>query len=137
MSLQQRYSAVNLATAPLWAAMIVAPRSRLTRWLIRGALPLQAGLGVGYAGLMGTGIARNGPPAFGSADAVRQAFADPAFFLAGWSHYVAFDLFVGRWIWEDALATGRTARVALLLTLAAGPLGLTTYLAQRRLGRWS
>ena len=47
---------------------------------------------------------------FGDPDAVRSALQQPDTFLAAWSHYITFDLFVGRWIWQDALEKGRTAR---------------------------
>lgn len=51
------------------------------------------------------------------------------------AHYIAFDLFVGRWIWETAREEGRSCRVALLLTWMAGPAGLTVFLGQRALRR--
>ncbi|HSK95119.1 MAG TPA: abscisic acid-deficient protein Aba4 family protein, partial [Euzebyales bacterium] len=66
-------------------------------------------------------------------DAMRQAVARPDAFLAGWAHYVAFDVFVGRWIWRTALTERRGCRVALLLTMLFGPAGLLLFLAQRRL----
>ncbi len=53
--------------------------------------------------------------------------------LAAWTHYISFDLFVGRWIWERSLEEGKPARLSLLLTWWAGPMGLTSYLARRKL----
>jgi hypothetical protein len=51
-----------------------------------------------------------------------------------WAHFVAFDLFVGRWIHIDS----RNRRYSpwwvsptLLLTLLVGPVGLLTYLLVR------
>jgi hypothetical protein len=113
--------------------MILAPRSRLTRWLVQRATLLFVGLGVGYDVLLASGVARSGEVVdFRDPEAVRGALSKPDFFLAGWTHYIAFDLFVGRWIWEDAVAHGRRAPLSLLLTWLAGPAGLSLYLIRRR-----
>jgi hypothetical protein len=130
---RQAYAVVNTSSAPAWLAMIIAPRSRLTRWLVQRASLLFVGLGVAYDALLTSGIVQAGKMIdFRDPDAVRTALSSPDTFLAGWAHYIAFDLFVGRWIWEDALARGRPARFALLLTWVAGPAGLSLYLLTRR-----
>lgn len=71
---------------------------------------------------------------FGSIAAVRALFADDAALAAGWLHYLAFDLFVGRWIVENGLARG-VPRLAILpclpVVFIAGPAGLLLYLALR------
>ncbi|WGX94179.1 ABA4-like family protein [Nocardioides sp. L-11A] len=127
------YGAMNAGVVPLWLAMIVLPRSRLTRTLVRRAVPLHAGLSLGYAGLLGRSMVRNRQlPDFGDPDALRRQLTDGDLFLAAWSHYLTFDLLIGQWIWEDALDRGRTARLALLLTWLAGPVGHGLYLLQRR-----
>ena len=129
---RKAYTLINGSSAPIWLAMILAPRSRLTRWLVRSATPLFVGLGVTYDALLASGLARSGKIIdFTDPDAVRGALSNPDVFLAGWTHYIAFDLFVGRWIWQDALAQDRAPRLALLLTWLAGPAGLSLYLVQR------
>jgi hypothetical protein len=40
-------------------------------------------------------------------DAMRGVLASPEGFLAGWTHYAAFDVVVGRWIWRTAREEGR------------------------------
>lgn len=92
-----------------------------------------AGLGMGYAGLLARGVGDGDPVRFTDPESVRDALRRPDGFLAGWAHYMAFDLFVGRWIWRTALDEQRGCRVALLLTWLAGPLGMTVFMAQRRL----
>jgi Domain of unknown function (DUF4281) len=130
---RQAYMFINGSSAPVWLAMILAPGSSLTRWLVQRATFLFVGLGVTYDALLASGVLRSGEVVdFRDPDAVRGALSSPDLFLAGWTHYIAFDLFVGRWIWEDALAQGRRARLALLLTWMAGPAGLSLYLVQRR-----
>lgn len=130
---RRAYVAINGCSAPVWLAMMLAPRSRVTRALVNQANALFVGLGLSYDVLLATGMARNGTMIdFRDPDAVRTALSQPDVFLAGWAHYIAFDLFVGRWIWEDALARGRPARLALLLTWLAGPAGLSLHLLRRR-----
>jgi hypothetical protein len=53
---------------------------------------------------------------------------------AGWAHFIAFDLFVGRWAWLDSRDRGVPALVmapVLLLTILLAPLGLGLYLLLR------
>ena len=134
MSRRRAYLLINASGAPIWLAMILAPRSRLTRRIVKAATPLFVGLGITYDALLASGVAQQGEMVnYSDPDAVRAALTSPDVFLAGWTHYIAFDLFVGRWIWQDALDRGRAPRLALLLTFLAGPAGLSFYLAQRKL----
>ena len=68
---------------------------------------------------------------FNSLSAVMLLFTDHWLVLAGWVHYLAFDLFIGSWQVRDA----RRNRVpfllvlpCLLLTFLFGPIGLLLYL---------
>jgi hypothetical protein len=131
---RKAFTVVNFSSAPLWLAMILAPRSRLTERLMGAVAPLQVVLGAAYDAFLASGVSQGDVKLdFSDPDAVRAALMQPDFFLAGWTHYIAFDLFVGRWIWEDAIARGRAPRLALFLTWMAGPAGLSLYLVQRRL----
>ena len=131
---QLAWTIVNLSSVPVWLAMILAPRSGVTRWMAERLVPLHAGLGVVYTSSLAAGIASSDERIdFLSMESVQRALQNPSSMLAAWTHYISFDLFVGRWIWERSLAEGRPARLALLLTWWAGPMGLTTYLARRKL----
>lgn len=96
-------------------------------------------LGVGYAAALAThwGSAPGG--GFGSLEAVAALFRSPGNLLAGWVHYLAFDLFIGRWIVDDAHTRGvpRPAVLpCLVLTFLFGPVGLLLHFALRTaLGR--
>lgn len=124
------YAVVNTCSAPFWLLMILLPRSPLTARLVALATPLYAALGVTYVGLLASGWGGGERVDFRRPETVRAGLGQPRGFLAGWAHYIAFDLFVGRWIWEQGLTTGRSTRVALVLTWITGPAGLTTWLAQ-------
>lgn len=130
---RKAYAVINTSTAPIWLAMIIAPRSGLTRRLVGRSPLLFGGLSVAYTGLLASGAIQSGKLIdFRDPDAVRAALGEPDVFLAGWTHYIAFDLFVGRWIWEDALERGLASRLSLFLTWMAGPAGLGLHLARRR-----
>ena len=132
---QRAWTAISFSTVPVWLAMIIAPRSGLTRWMADRLVPLHATLGVVYsASLVAGGVKSDEMIDFGSMESVQRALQHPDSMLAAWTHYITFDLFVGRWIWESSLKEGKPARLALLLTWWAGPMGLTTYLARRRFG---
>lgn len=128
------YAVVNTCSAPLWLLMIAAPRSAVTARAMRAATPLYAVLGATYVGLLASTWGGERVD-FRNPDSVRAALGKPRGFLAGWTHYIAFDLFVGRWIWEQGLEQRRSTRAALVLTWLAGPSGLALWLGQRALRR--
>jgi hypothetical protein len=135
--LQAAWTAVNFSTVPFWLAMIVAPRSGLTRWLVERVAPLHATLSVVYSVALLSAIARADQWIdFARLASMSRAFQQPEAMLAGWTHYISFDLFVGAWIWRRSLAEGRSARLALLLTWLAGPAGLGLFAARNRLPGW-
>jgi hypothetical protein len=71
---------------------------------------------------------------FNSLTGVAALFSNPWLLLAGWVHYLAFDLFIGSWEARDAL-TYRIPHLAvapcLILTFLFGPAGLLLYLVLR------
>ena len=75
---------------------------------------------------------------FGSLEGVAQLFAPRGKLLGGWIHFLAFDLFVGRWIVDDIDRKGG-ARWSLILsvplTFLFGPLGLLLHFALHGRGR--
>lgn len=131
----QVYRLMNLTPLLWWLTMIVAPKWRVTRALTtsRG---LFAGLGLFYSAFLLKAITEEGPPNYGTYEqGPRRLFKSNAGLLAGWAHYLAFDLFVGVWMYRTGLAEKRSTRLPLLLTFVAGPLGLLYFLVQRGLHR--
>lgn len=62
-------------------------------------------------------------------------FRDPWLLLAGWVHYLAFDLFVGAWEAADARTRGvphAAVLPCLVLTFLLGLAGFLPYLGVRR-----
>ena len=65
---------------------------------------------------------------------IRGLFMSDGGIVVGWTHYLAFDLFVGLWIARDADNKGFSRLVQLpflAVTLLAGPIGLVGWLVVR------
>lgn len=124
------FSAAGTLVLPVWLALAVAPTHRWTQRVAAGAVP--ALLAVAYVVLLVASLRDPAVPGggFGSLDAVAALFADRRALLAGWLHYLAFDLVVGAWEARDAGRAGvpRWALApCLVLTFMAGPAGLLVY----------
>lgn len=80
---------------PGWAILILAPR----RWRWLNAVPqiaIPAMLSALYAALVLTHFSAAGG-GYGSLADVRQLLSTEWMLLAGWVHYLAFDLIIGAW----------------------------------------
>ena len=88
-------------------------------------------LSVGYCIAMGLGFgAFSAGGSFETLAGVRQLFTNDWALLAGWVHYLAFDLFVGAWIARDTERAGlsRWFLIPVLpLTFMFGPAGLLLF----------
>ena len=83
-----------------------------------------------YAGLIAASFSPGGLSNFGSLQGVQTLFQNPVMLLAGWVHYLAFDLFVGNYIKNNAAENGIPHLVivpCLLFTFLLGPVGLLLY----------
>ncbi|HEU0093438.1 MAG TPA: ABA4-like family protein [Vicinamibacteria bacterium] len=132
MTAETLFSLASAAVLPGWALLVLVPRWKWTARLV-GPVLIPALLSLLYLYLLAQrwAILAGG---FGSPATVRRLFDDPAVLLAGWVHYLAFDLFVGSWEVRDAqrLALPHLLVVpCLLLTLLFGPVGLLSYLVLR------
>ncbi len=127
------FSACGTAAFLGWLLLILVPRWRWTQVLSGTVIPLSIALV--YAVL----IVRYMPGAdggFGSLADVAKLFAQPGLLLAGWVHYLAFDLFVGSWEVRDATRRGVPHVLVipcLIMTFMLGPMGLLTYWGLRSL----
>jgi Domain of unknown function (DUF4281) len=119
------FSLANSIALLAWATLILGPRWAALLATIRyGLIGL---LCVAYATLVLLFFFRVEGGGFGSLVEVRALFASDPALLAGWLHYLAFDLFVGLWIAERADARGlnRIIQAPLLFaTFMFGPIGL-------------
>ncbi len=121
-----------------WAGLILLPGQRwVVEVLARVLIPVA--IACAYIFLMASNYAT--APAdgnFGSLAGVASLFSVPALLLAGWIHYLAFDLFVGSWEVSDARANGVHHLLVvpcLIATFMAGPAGLALYFAVKYIHR--
>ena len=132
MSPEALFSLASGLVVPGWLLLLVAPRWKWSARLI-GAVILPLLLAAVYLYL----IVRYMPGAqggFGSLQQVRDFFESPYLLLAGWIHYLAFDLFIGSWEVREAQRVGISHWLVvpcLILTFLLGPIGLLLFLALR------
>ena len=136
MDLALIYKIVNLSVLPAWGLLMFAPNWRFTERCVHVAfMPLI--LAAVYTYFLGWGIFFGGRAeggGFGSLNAVMTLFDSPVSVIAGWVHYLAFDLFVGAWIVRDGQrhGIGTLLRLpCLVFTFMFGPLGLAIYFGIR------
>ena len=132
MDFDAAFATASQAAMLGWLALILLPR-----WpLLVGALRfgLIGALALGYAVLAFVWFFRVEGGGLGSIAGVRALFASDPMLLAGWVHYLAFDLFVGVWIAlrADALGLSRLLQAPILVaTFMFGPVGLLIFYACR------
>ncbi len=128
MKAEQIFVVVNLVAIVGWLLIAILPRWKYTRIIVlTGGVPLL--LSVAYAVLIVLffGKAEGG---FGSLPEVMKLFTNEWAVLAGWIHYLAFDLFVGSWEVRDSQEKGVSHVLVipcLFLTFMFGPAGLLAY----------
>jgi hypothetical protein len=128
------FSLTFLLAAPFWALMILLPGWSWTRRIIASpliVLPVVLIYALLVVPAFGEVLPAVASPTLGG---VRELLGTADGAAAGWAHFIAFDLFVGRWSWLDSRERGIPALVmapVLLLTILLGPLGLAAYLLVR------
>ena len=119
-----------------WLALIVAPfLPRVSNALSGLVIPTL--FSIAYAALV-MAFWAGAPGGFDSLDQVMLLFTDPHIALAGWLHYLAFDLFVGAWIVRSARKEGISHWLLLPILFATflfGPAGFLAYVALRQVMR--
>lgn len=112
-----------------WFALILLPRWRGISAALAGCI-IPALLSLGYAVLIAVHW-HDAKGGFSSLDSVAALFASKPLLLAGWVHYLAFDLFLGNWMLRRSQAEAIPHWLmlpVLLATFLFGPLGYLTYL---------
>src|ERR1700683_3238943 len=123
MTAEQVFSIANTTALLGWLLLIVLGPRRGVASLVTGAVvPLL--FAVLYAGLFIAHWGQTPGGGFGSLAQVSTLFSNPWILLAGWVHYLAFDLFIGSWEVRDAQAHGIShwfVIPCLFLTFMLGP----------------
>ncbi len=127
MTPDQLFQITNPAALAGWLALAAAPLAPRAAQGVAIAIPLA--LSVLYTGLV-LAFWASAPGGFTSLAEVQALFTHPHIALAGWVHYLAFDLFLGAWAVRTARAEGipHWAVVpCLALIFLFGPAGLLAF----------
>lgn len=139
MNPDQVFQIANSLALFSWIFLIVANKWRWTFKILIGIVITALGLIYAYfiSQAMTSGMSFE---SFGSLDGIVAGFQNKKAALAGWIHYLAFDLMVGIWIVYNA----RKNQIpflfivpCLLGTFMLGPVGLLIYLILRMFYRKS
>jgi hypothetical protein len=132
MTPEQMFQLANPLAVLGWLALLAAPIApRVAQWVAGAAVPLL--LSLAHAGLV-LAFWWEAPGGFGSLPEVQALFTHPHIALAGWLHYLAFDLFLGAWEVRAARADGIphwAVIPCLILTFLFGPAGLLAFAVLR------
>ncbi|MGL4651776.1 MAG: ABA4-like family protein [Caldilineaceae bacterium] len=124
----------NLLVMPFWLLLILLPHWRWTQriaatpWIVAPAALLYAALVI--PSLLALLPLLMGP----SLPSIAALLGTPAGATIAWVHFLAFDLFVGRWAYLESRRLGISAWLVspvLFLILMVGPLGLLIFLVVR------
>ncbi len=132
ISLNLMFQAANFTALAGWLLLAFSPKIPVWADRISGfAIP--AVLAIVYTGLL-LAFWSGTEGGFDTLDNVMLVFTRPELVLAGWFHYLAFDLVVGAW----EARTGRKENIPFLivlpclaLTFIFGPVGFLLFIAVR------
>jgi hypothetical protein len=131
MEVEQLFGWAGQVASCGWFILVLLPRNKALIFIAQYLLPL--GLSALYGGLMLTHFFSS-DGGYSSLAAVKALFENDYILLAGWVHYLAFDLFVGSWIARhaDEISLSRLLQAPILIaTFMFGPLGLGLFLFMR------
>ena len=136
MDLPTIFSLSSLLVMPFWFLMVFLPRWRWTQRIIGSPL-LAVPAALLYAALVlpqaGTILAAVMNPTL---PGIMALLATPSGTTIAWVHFLAFDLFVGRWAYLDSRQQEISPWImapVLFLVLMLGPAGFLAYLGVRGL----
>lgn len=127
MNYELIFSAAGLAAMSGWAALLVSPL--IPKWSDRiagFAIPLLLAAAYCVIAFMPS----DSEGGFGSFEEVALLFSSPSALMAGWLHFLAFDLLIGAWICRTARREGISfwaVLPTLPLTFMFGPAGFLAF----------
>jgi Domain of unknown function (DUF4281) len=128
------FSLSSLTSIPFWLLMILAPRWSWTRKILGSPFVILPAA-ILYIVLVFPNIVSSFPTlANPTLETVQALLGSSAGATITWVHFLAFDLFVGRWAYLDSLERNIHPLVMapiLFLILMFGPLGFVLYLGAR------
>ncbi len=112
-----------------WVLLIFFPAQKVSRFIVHNGIAAVL-LSLLYLVFAVIGIVSGAPGGFSSLASVEQLLSSKDWLLAGWIHYLAFDLLIGSWIVSDAINRKLNRFVVapfLVATFMLGPIGFLAY----------
>ena len=131
MTSETIFSLAGSVAAVGWLLLVLVPKLRPAQITAGIIIPLL--LSALYLFLIVQNFS-GAPGGFGSLADVSLLFSKQELLLAGWVHYLAFDLFIGAWEIRDSQRHQIPHLVmipCLVMTFLLGPIGLLFYFAIR------
>lgn len=129
MTPTQVFSIAGMITTPMWILMIFFPKWKVTNYLISFKI-VPIILSFIYTIYIINAISIGGMPDFGNLDSVMKLFTEENAVLAGWVHYLAFDLIIGMWILNASKKLNIHQLImapCLFATFMFGPIGFLLF----------
>jgi uncharacterized membrane protein len=134
MTPEQVFSIANLVAMAAWIMLVVLPRQQWVTGVVTSVVV--AGLfALLYAAIVVTTLS-SAPDGGGflTLAGVAALFSNPWILLAGWVHYLTFDLLIGTWEVRDSRERGVPHLLVvpcLIMTFLLGPAGWLLYMGVR------
>lgn len=129
MDLDLWFSSADSFATLGWAVLILSPWRRKWMFQITGLI-MPALLAIAYAVLIVPNFTSVEGAGYGSLSQARALFSADVLLLAGWIHFLAFDLAVGTYVAKrsDAIGLSRLIQAPiLLLCFMFGPIGFMIF----------
>ena len=133
LSYQNIYLMANWGVIPFWLLLIILPNHGVTNFLVQSIVApflLAGAYGFIAYNIFLEGNTLDSFELYSGLDGLYSMFANEAFLLVFWIHFLAISLFLGAWISRDSqryMVPRFFVVISLILTYFTGPVGLLIY----------
>ena len=133
LSYQNIYLMANWGVIPFWLLLIILPNHGVTNFFVQSIVApflLAGAYGFIAYNIFLEGNTLDSFELYSGLDGLYSMFANEAFLLIFWIHFLAISLFLGAWISRDSqryMVPRFFVIISLILTYFTGPVGLLIY----------
>ena len=127
------YLIANWGVIPFWLLLIIVPNHGLSNFFVQSIIvPLLLAIAYGFVAynIFLEGNTLDSFELYSGLDGLYSMFANEAFLLVFWIHFLAISLFLGAWISRDSqkyMVPRFFVTISLIFTYFTGPVGLLIY----------
>ena len=133
LNYQNIYLIANWGVIPFWLLLIIIPNHGLSNFFVQSIIvPLLLAIAYGFVAynIFLDGNILDSFELYNGLDGLYSMFANEAFLLVFWIHFLAISLFLGAWISRDSqkyMVPRFFVTISLIFTYFTGPVGLLIY----------